>query len=202
MMNPLFALLLAYLLGAIPFGYLLVKLRTGGDVRSSGSGNIGATNVLRTAGRAAGIATLLLDIAKGYLAVWLAARLTQGSESWMSLAALSVMAGHAFPVFLKFKGGKAVASCVGAFWCLTPLPLAGALVVFVVTVAVTRYVSLGSVLAAGSLPLAVWLISHRSAPVLGAALLAGAFVIWRHKTNLQRLRAGTEHVLSFGGRHQ
>jgi len=75
-------------------------------------------------------------------------------------------------------------------------------VVFVVTVAVTRYVSLGSVLAAGSLPLAVWLISHRSAPVLGAALLAGAFVIWRHKTNLQRLRAGTEHVLSFGGRHQ
>jgi acyl phosphate:glycerol-3-phosphate acyltransferase len=202
MMNPLLALLLAYLLGAIPFGYLLVKLRTGGDVRSSGSGNIGATNVLRTAGRAAGIATLLLDIAKGYLAVWLAGRLTQGSESWMSLAALCVMVGHAFPVFLKFKGGKAVASSVGAFWCLTPLPLAGALVVFVVTVAVTRYVSLGSVLAAGSLPLAVWLISHRSAPVLGAALLAGAFVIWRHKTNLQRLRAGTEHVLSLGGRHQ
>ncbi|MFB3776580.1 MAG: glycerol-3-phosphate 1-O-acyltransferase PlsY [Bryobacteraceae bacterium] len=202
MMNPLIALLLAYLLGAIPFGYLLVRLRTGADVRSSGSGNIGATNVLRTAGRAAGAATLLLDIAKGYLAVWLAARLTDGSEFWMSLAALSVMAGHAFPVFLKFKGGKAVASCVGAFLCLAPLPLAAALVVFVVIVAVTRYVSLGSILAAGSLPLAVWLISHRSAYVLAAALLAGGFIIWRHKSNLERLRAGTEHVLSFGGRHK
>ncbi len=202
MMNSLFALLLAYLLGAIPFGYLLVKLRTGGDVRSSGSGNIGATNVLRTAGRAAGIATLLLDIAKGYLAVWLAARLTQGSEAWMSLAALCVMAGHAFPVFLKFKGGKAVASCIGAFGYLTPLPLAGALVVWVVTVGVTRYVSLGSVLAAGSLPLGVWLISHRSLPVLGAAGLAAIFIIWRHKANLRRLRDGTEHVLSLGGRQK
>ena len=113
-------MLLAYVLGAVPFGYLLVKLTTGSDVRSSGSGNIGATNVLRTAGRAAGVVTLLLDIGKGYLAVWLASRLTQGSALWMSAAALAVMAGHAFPVFLKFKGGKAVASCVGAFLCLTP----------------------------------------------------------------------------------
>jgi len=201
-MNPPLALLLAYLLGAIPFGYLMVKLQTGEDVRSSGSGNIGATNVLRTAGRAAGIATLILDIGKGYLAVWLASRLTRGSDLWMSLAALSVMAGHAFPVFLKFKGGKAVASCVGAFSCLTPLPLAAALVVWVVTVAVTRYVSLGSVLAAGSLPLAVWLILHPPAPVLAASLVAGAFIIWRHRSNLQRLRAGTEHVLSLGGRRR
>src|SRR6185369_10134870 len=105
----------AYLLGAIPFGYLLVKWKTGGDVRAAGSGNIGATNVLRTTGRAAGIATLLLDIAKGYLAVWLAARWTGQDPFWMSVAALAVMAGHAFPVFLKFKGGKAVASFVGAF---------------------------------------------------------------------------------------
>lgn len=202
MTNSLLALLLAYLLGAIPFGYLLVKMLTGADVRASGSGNIGATNVLRTAGRAAGVVTLLLDVAKGYLAVWLAGRLTGGSELWMSLAALCVMAGHAFPVFLKFKGGKAVASCVGAFLRLTPLPLAAALVVFVVVVAVTRYVSLGSVLAAGSLPLAVWLILHPPAPVQAASLLAGAFIIWRHKSNLERLRAGTEHVLSFGGRRK
>src|ERR1044071_5569576 len=89
----------AYLLGAIPFGYLLVKWKTGGDVRAAGSGNIGATNVLRTTGRAAGIATLLLDIAKGYLAVWLAARWTERDPFWMSVAALAVMAGHAFPVF-------------------------------------------------------------------------------------------------------
>src|SRR5215208_1414020 len=114
----------AYLLGAIPFGYLLVKWKTGGDVRAAGSGNIGATNVLRTTGRAAGIATLLLDIAKGYFAVWLAGRLTGHEPRVMSAAALAVMAGHAYPVFLKFKGGKAVASFVGAFLCLTPAALA------------------------------------------------------------------------------
>src|ERR1700731_411998 len=108
-MMPLLALLLAYLLGAIPFGYLLVKWKTGADVRQSGSGNIGATNVLRTTGRGAGIATLLLDIAKGFGAVWLAAYLTAASTLWTSAAALAVMAGHAYPVFLGFKGGKAVA---------------------------------------------------------------------------------------------
>src|ERR1044072_7789592 len=95
----------AYLLGAIPFGYLLGKWKTGGDVRAAGSGNIRATHVLRTNGKVAGIATLLLDIAKGYLAVWLAARWTDNDPLWMSVAALAVMAGHAYPIFLKFKGG-------------------------------------------------------------------------------------------------
>ena len=109
-MIPLAVLLIAYLLGAIPFGYLLVKWKTGADVRTAGSGNIGATNVMRTTGRAAGIVTLLLDIAKGYAAVWIAGRLTGQDVLWMSLAALAVMAGHAYPVFLGFKGGKAVAS--------------------------------------------------------------------------------------------
>jgi glycerol-3-phosphate acyltransferase PlsY len=201
-MNILLAVLLAYLLGAIPFGYILVKLTTGGDVRATGSGNIGATNVLRTTGRTAGVVTLLLDIGKGFAAVWLASRLTDGSVPWMSLAALAVMAGHAYPVFLGFKGGKAVASWVGAFLCLTPGPLAAALVVFVVIVAVSRYVSLGSVLAAGLLPLAVWLISHSPLPVVAAALVAGAFIIWRHKPNLERIRAGEEHVLSFRGKRK
>ena len=198
-MNEIFALAIAYLIGAVPFGYLLVKATSGRDVRASGSGNIGATNVLRTTGRAAGVATLLLDVGKGYLAVWLAGRLTQGSELWMSAAALRVMAGHAFPVFLRFRGGKAVASWVGAFLCLAPLPLTAVLVVFVVTVAATRYISLGSVLAAASLPLAVWLISHPSWPVTASAFVAGAFILWRHRSNLERLRAGTEHVFSFGG---
>src|SRR5271165_6553534 len=119
-MIPILVLLVAYLLGAIPFGYLLVKWKTGADVRSAGSGNIGATNVLRTTGTAAGIATLLLDIAKGYFAVWLAGRLMDYSPVWMSAAALAVMAGHAYPVFLGFHGGKAVASFIGAFLCLTP----------------------------------------------------------------------------------
>lgn len=201
-MNILLALLLAYLLGAIPFGYVLVRLTTGGDVRATGSGNIGATNVLRTTGRAAGVVTLLLDIGKGFAAVCLASRLTEGSALWMSCAALAVMAGHTYPVFLGFKGGKAVASWVGAFLCLTPAPLAATLVVFVVTVAVSKYVSLGSVLAAGLLPLAVWLISHPPLPVVAAALLAGAFIVWRHKPNLERIRAGQEHVLSFRGKRK
>src|SRR5213079_746728 len=108
MITALAALAAAYLLGAIPFGYLLVKWKTGRDVRASGSGNIGATNVLRTTGRAAGIATLLLDMAKGYAAVLLAARWTDYELYMVSLAALAVMAGHAYPVFLRFKGGKAV----------------------------------------------------------------------------------------------
>jgi glycerol-3-phosphate acyltransferase PlsY len=194
------SLLIAYVVGGVPFGYLLVRWTSGRDVRASGSGNIGATNVLRTAGRAAGITTLALDIAKGYVAVWLAGRLTHGSPLWMSAAALGVMLGHAFPAALKFKGGKAVASCVGAFLCLTPLPLAAVVIVFGVTAGVTRYISLGSIIAAGSLPLAVWLISHPPAPVTAAAMLAGVFVIWRHKSNIQRLRAGNENVFSLGGR--
>ncbi len=199
-MKILLALSAAYLAGAIPFGYLLVKWRTGADVRASGSGNIGATNVLRTAGRAVGVATLALDIAKGWFAVWLAAWLTGGSELWTSAAALTAMAGHAFPVFLGFNGGKAVASCVGAFLYLAPLPLAAVLVVFVVVVAATRYISLGSILAAGSLPVAVWLITHPAWPITAAAVVAGAFVIWRHRANIERLRAGNEHAFSFAGR--
>ncbi len=199
-MTPVLALLAAYIVGAVPFGYLLVRWKTGRDVRTIGSGNIGATNVVRTTGRALGIVTLLLDIAKGFFAVWLAARLTNGNLLWMSMAALAVMAGHAFPVFLKFRGGKAVASFIGAFLYLTPLPLAAVLVVFVVSVAVTRYISMGSVLAAGSFPLAVWIILHPPTALLAAALLAGAFIVWRHKSNIERLRAGKEHMFSFGGR--
>ena len=190
----------AYLLGAIPFGYLLVKLMTGGDVRASGSGNIGATNVLRTSGRAAGIATLLLDIAKGYLAVWLAARWTDRDHFWVAVAALAVMAGHAYPVFLKFKGGKAVASYVGAFLCMTPFALAAELVVFVAVVVWTRYISMGSIVGAATFPLAVWLIERAPAVFVAAAALGGAFIIWKHKSNIQRLRAGTENVFSFGSK--
>jgi acyl phosphate:glycerol-3-phosphate acyltransferase len=192
-MTGLLVLVIAYLVGGIPFGYVLVRLTTGKDIRSTGSGNIGATNVLRTTGRAAGVATLLLDIAKGYFAVFLAAKMTDDDPWWMSLAALAVMAGHAFPVFLKFQGGKAVASFIGAFLYLTPLPLAAVLVLFVITVAATRAISAGSIIAAGTFPLGVWLISHPAAPVLMASFIAGAFVIYRHKSNIERLRAGTEN---------
>jgi len=190
----------AYLLGAIPFGYLLVKWKTGGDVRAAGSGNIGATNVLRTSGKLAGIVTLLLDIAKGYAAVWLARRWTGGDPLWMSAAALAVMAGHAYPVFLKFKGGKAVASFVGAFLCLTPLALSAEIVVFFAIVAWTRYISMGSIVGAATFPLAVWLILHPSWPVLSAAIVGCAFIVYKHGSNIARLRAGTENVFSLGAK--
>jgi len=197
-MNAALGLAIAYLLGDIPFGYLLVRLTTGRDVRASGSGNIGATNVLRTTGRAAGVATLLLDMAKGYLAVWLEGRLTGGDVEWMGAAALAVMIGHSYPVFLRFRGGKAVASFVGAWLCLTPLPLAATLVVFVVMVAWTRHISLGSIVGAGTFPLAVWLIAHPPVTVVVAAILSGALIVYRHRENIARLRAGTESVFSFG----
>jgi acyl phosphate:glycerol-3-phosphate acyltransferase len=199
-MSAALGLLIAYLLGDIPFGFLLVKLATGRDVRSSGSGNIGATNVLRTTGPAAGIATLLLDIGKGFLAVWIEGRLTGGNLSWMGAAALAVMLGHSYPAFLHFQGGKAVAAFVGAYLCLAPIPLLAVLIVFVALVAWTRHVSLGSVIAAGSFPLALWLIDHPPAMVVITAAMAGALVIYRHRENLVRLRAGTEHRFSFGSR--
>jgi glycerol-3-phosphate acyltransferase PlsY len=196
-MIPLAVLVIAYLLGAIPFGYVLVKWKTGADVRAAGSGNIGATNVMRTTGRAAGVVTLLLDIAKGYAAVWIAGRLTGQDVLWMSVAALAVMAGHAYPVFLGFKGGKAVASFVGAFLCLTPWALAADVIIFVVVVAWTRHISLGSIVGAATLPLAVWLVMKAPLPAVDASVVAGAFVIYRHNSNIQRLRLGTENVFKF-----
>jgi acyl phosphate:glycerol-3-phosphate acyltransferase len=197
-MTAALGLAIAYLLGDIPFGYLLVKLTTGRDVRASGSGNIGATNVLRTTGRAAGVATLLLDMGKGYLAVWLEGRLTGGNIEWMSVAALAVMIGHSYPALLHFRGGKAMATFVGAYLCLTPLPLAAVLVVFVAMVAWTGHISLGSIVGAGSFPLAVWLIAHPPAIVVVTAILSGVLIIYRHRENIARLRAGTESAFSFG----
>jgi glycerol-3-phosphate acyltransferase PlsY len=201
-MMPIAALLLAYLLGAIPFGYLLVKWKTGGDVRGAGSGNIGATNVARTSGWAVGVATLLLDIAKGYAAVWAAGRLTGGDARWMAAAAVVVMLGHAYTVFLRFRGGKAVASFIGAFLYLTPLALAAVLLVFVGVVAWSRHISAGSIAAVAAFPLAVWLISGLVWPIEAAAVISAMFIIYKHSSNIQRLWAGTENVFSFGAKKQ
>ncbi|HBY63489.1 MAG TPA: acyl-phosphate glycerol-3-phosphate acyltransferase, partial [Solibacterales bacterium] len=149
------------------------------------------------ASRGLGVLTLLLDVAKGWCAVWLMGRFTAEDATWMSLAALAVLFGHAFPVFLRFQGGKAVASFIGAFLYLEPLPLFAVLLLFVAVVAATRFISLGSICAAGSFPFAVWLISHPPLAVLAAALVSGGFVVYRHRTNIERLRAGTESVFSF-----
>ena len=197
-MTALLAVVVAFLVGGIPFGYLLVRWKTGEDVRTKGSGNIGATNVLRTTGRTVAVATLVLDIAKGVFAVWLADKVSDGSPVWMSLAALAVMAGHAYPVFLKFQGGKAVATFIGAFLYLTPIPMIAALLLFVIVVAATRQISTGSVVGAGSLPLAAWLIEHPPVVIILAALVAAGFVIYRHRENIDRIRSGTESVFRFG----
>ena len=196
-MTGAIAVVIAYLLGSIPFGLLVAKVLAGADVRNEGSGNIGATNVLRTAGPYAGLLTLALDAAKGLLAVWLTDRLSGGSSLWMSLAALAVLLGHAFPVWLNFKGGKSVATCLGALGYLTPLPMLAVLLIFVAVVAWTRLLSLGSILAAGLYPLACWLIMHPPWPYMLASLGAAVLIIERHRGNIQRIRAGDERIFRF-----
>jgi glycerol-3-phosphate acyltransferase PlsY len=191
-----FVLALSYVLGSIPFGYLLVKLKTGRDVRAIGSGNIGATNVFRTTGRGIGVLTLLLDALKAFVAVWIAGWLTNGNELWTSAAAVAVLLGHVFPVFLKFKGGKAVASFTGAFLYLTPAAVLAVFVVFVLAVWKTRFISMGSVLGALTFPLAVWMLVRPHWPVEAASLIAAGLILWRHKGNIERLRAGAENEFS------
>lgn len=199
-MTGLLSIVIAYILGSIPFGYLLTRVATGRDVRASGSGNIGATNVLRTAGKKLGIATLALDILKGTLAVVIAQYLTGANQMWMALAAFAVSAGHVFPVFLNFKGGKAVATFAGAFGYLMPIPLLLTIIVFIFSVAKTRYISLGSVMGAGLFPLAAWLVLQPSGIEMLAVIAACALVIYRHKSNIERLHAGTENVFRWGGK--
>jgi glycerol-3-phosphate acyltransferase PlsY len=191
------AVVAAYLIGGIPFGLIIVKLMTGSDVRESGSGNIGATNVLRTTGPVAGVLTLVLDAAKAWLAVWLADRLSGGSELWMSAAALAVLGGHAWSVWIRFKGGKGVASFAGAYLYLTPMPLLAVILLFIFIVAWTRYLSLGSIIAAGLFPIGCWMILHPGWPVLVSAVGAAAIVIHRHSANIARIRAGEERIFSF-----
>ena len=193
-------LVLAYLIGGIPFGYLLVRLTTGRDVRSMGSGNIGATNVLRTTGRGWAVLTLLLDVAKGYVAVWLMERATGGPGLLAGLAGIAVLLGHAFPIYLKFKGGKAMASYIGVGLCLAPASVGVCAVVFILTVALSRYISLGSIAASALFPVVVWLLSRPDVPLLAAIAVCSAIVVLRHSSNIRRLIAGNENVFRWGGK--
>jgi acyl phosphate:glycerol-3-phosphate acyltransferase len=188
----LILLLCAYLLGSVPFGYLLYRWRRGADIRSTGSGNIGATNVYRAAGLAAAVLTFLLDAGKGYLAVLLAGRLSDGAPTAVAGAAFAVMLGHCFPVFLNFRGGKAVATGLGAFLAVSPLAVLCSATLFIVVLTVRRYVSLASMAGAAAFPIAL-LIRGGAAPAVLVASFAGAvLIIIRHRGNIQRLRAGTE----------
>jgi acyl phosphate:glycerol-3-phosphate acyltransferase len=233
-LRPALAIIIAYLLGSIPFGYLIVRATQGADVRETGSGGTGATNVSRRAGRAAGVLTLALDALKGAAAVAIAKLfsglpifglgghisrplqalpgksmgryvLIGGASSpeqdvywWIAAAAIAVILGHIFPVWLRFRGGKGVATGVGVFLMLTPIAVAIAALVFFVVVTLTRYVSLGSILAAGAIPLFV-ILQHAFvwpveslAPIMSAAITGAALIVLAHRENIGRLIGGNE----------
>jgi len=203
-LTPTTSLLLAasYLLGSIPFGLILAKLFAGSDIRKSGSGNIGATNVARVVGPAAGILTLLLDVAKGAAAVWLAGRFSEQNSTALMLAGVFALLGHCFPVWLGFNGGKGVAAALGVFLMLSPMAALSALLVFILVSLAWRYVSLGSVSAAAAMPLLMyflWAPGHAPPLVVDfGTLFASALIIFKHDANLQRLVDGTEPKFSFG----
>jgi glycerol-3-phosphate acyltransferase PlsY len=183
----------SYLVGAIPFGLMIGRL-AGIDVRSSGSGNIGATNVTRLAGKKFGVLTLLLDILKGFLPIYIAsALLPQGSgrEFLLLLCGVCAVVGHMFPVYLRFKGGKGVATGVGVFLFLSPMAIGISFVVFAATVALTGFVSAGSLLASGLFPLWLWLLGEPAGAIATGLIIA--FLIWfKHHENIGRLLRGEE----------
>ena len=191
----------SYLLGAIPFGFLLAKIFGGADVRKAGSGNIGATNVSRVAGPLAGILTLVFDAAKGSAAVLLAAHLTDNSALWMVVAGFLALIGHCYPIWLNFRGGKGVATAAGVFLVLSPAAMFSALAIFIIVVIAWRFVSLGSLAAAASIPLLMYFLwaPHHAPPlaVTFGSLAISTLVIYKHDANMQRLVEGTETKFSF-----
>lgn len=184
------ALVVAYLLGSIPFSYLVAR-RKGIDVRTVGSGNVGATNVMRSVGRGAGLLAFALDFLKGSAATTLALKASSGATV-ASLAAVVAVLGHMFPVWLRGQGGKGVATGAGAFLPLAPLPTAVSIVTFALTLALTRYVSVSSMAGTVTLALVTRLVGL-PLPVTLAAITSSALVIWKHRGNLQRIANGTEH---------
>lgn len=194
----------SYLLGSIPFGYILVRTVQDEDIRSSGSGNIGATNVARS-NKTLGILTLLLDALKGWLAVVVTRNfLVPGMHvanpspamELAAMAALAAVLGHMFPVWLGFRGGKGVATALGVFIALSWPAALAAFGVFVLAVVVTKYVSVGSIVASVSLPIFVWLFTpNRTGIFMLCTVAIAALVIFKHRSNISRLRAGTESKL-------
>jgi glycerol-3-phosphate acyltransferase PlsY len=192
----------AYLLGSIPFGLLVAKLK-GVDIRTAGSGNIGATNAMRVLGKPAGITVLILDALKGYAAAAFLPSLILGVSSKAVptpdllplVAGIFAVLGHNYTCWLKFKGGKGIATTAGVYLALAPWALLIALVVFVLAVAFSRYVSVGSLAAAVALPMAVWIMKPGEPCLIIVTCALGVLAIYKHKCNIQRLRAGTENRL-------
>lgn len=190
------AAITAYLIGGLPFGYWFVRFSKGQDIRTMGSGNIGATNVHRSSGTKAGLIVLALDILKGFFALTVAAIITDNATLGLAAATVAVMLGHCYPVFLGFKGGKAVACFVGAALYLAPSALLVTLVIFVAIVVMSKYISLASILSALLFPVVYWAIERPVRELLIATVVAALIIVYRHKGNIQRLRAGTENVFS------
>jgi acyl phosphate:glycerol-3-phosphate acyltransferase len=189
-MTRIIVVIVAYLIGSIPFGYLIVRGKIGADIRQTGSGGTGATNVSRRAGKTAGVVTLVLDALKGSAAVFIA-RAVSGNDWVVAAAAVAVLVGHIFPVWLGFRGGKGVATGAGVFLVLAPVVLLCAGVLFLAIVFFTRYVSLGSVIAAAAIPWFVWWLSDSRA-LLTAAVAGALLIIFAHRENIARLAHGTE----------
>jgi glycerol-3-phosphate acyltransferase PlsY len=183
----------AYLLGSIPFPYLLAKLKTGQDIREMGSGNVGATNVMRTAGKTVGLITLVLDIAKGATAVLLGRYLLDQAAGAAAAGFFAVL-GHAYPIFLGFRGGKSVATGGGAFLMLSPFGILSSIALFILALATVRIVSVSSILASGMFPLFAWLFGAERSVVIWGAICA-SLIIFRHRPNIQRLIDGTERKM-------
>ena len=179
----------AYLIGSVPFALLLARRLGTRDLRRIGSGNIGAANVLRTSGVRAGVTVMLLDIAKGAGSVMLVQRFDGGAVT--AAAGLAAIVGHVFPVWLRFRGGKGVATACGVFSVLTPVAVGPALAVFLGSVWMTRYISVGSILAAVALPPIAY-ATGSPMPVLAVSMIASMLILVRHRTNLGRVLAGTE----------
>ena len=189
--------LVSYLMGSIPFGYLLVKSTEGKDIRAFGSGNIGATNVFRKS-RLGGILTLVLDAGKGYLAVLMAGWLGGGIE-WQAAAAVFAIIGHIFTIWLRFKGGKGVAAGLGAYLALSPLALVTTLGLFVLILLLTRYISAASIGAMALFPLWAYLYGEPT-PLIWGAVLGAVLIIVKHHQNIRRLLSGTENRFALGTR--
>lgn len=191
---PAALVVVGYLLGSISFAVLLVRAVRGTDIRTVGSGNAGATNVLRAHGKKLALLVALLDVGKGAAAVALM-RLVTADPFWAAAAGVAAVLGHVFPIFYGFRGGKGVATAIGAFLVLAPVPLLCSLAVFVVVVALTRYVSLGSVISMVLLPPVAGLLFHAPRPVVTAAAVVALLVVLKHLENLKRLARGEERKI-------
>ncbi len=198
--------IIAFLSGSIPWGLILTRISTSTDIRKQGSGNIGATNVRRVAGPVIGALTLLGDVLKGALPVLLAVQMIPPETVWnevgISIVSFSAFAGHLFPVFLKFKdGGKGVATAAGCFLVISPVGCLIALLVFIMVVYCSNYISAGSMASAAVLPAAVWITTH-SVLFTGTALLIAIFIGFRHTDNIRRLIRGTEPAIRQTGKQK